>query len=296
MYQHAKRDIHNFSEFKYRMNFHQSAHPTRTMATPLRKVSENFYLTVKRAKIATVVSPYLAKASSERSKSARANPIGTRGVTRPSAEVQNGYRSNSSFTPLPREGIYPPGLYTAIVHNGPLRTRIQDHLDEIEEFKAHTRCAQELIFGWLVTLYYLVLVVAWNALGRFYSPPEGVYSPPSRRSLQVPRNVTRVHYISRSSISYLDRHPAVVWFLPTLPATQKSVLEANSRLRSDFEVNGLQRSTFEAQRMSLGTLVHAKFVNGPQHSILRRPFFTLSRSRLRELDLVAEKKSSRWSP
>jgi hypothetical protein len=140
------------------------AHPTRTMATPLRKVSENFYLTVKRAKIATVVSPYLAKASSERSKSARANPIGTRGVTRPSAEVQNGYRSNSSFTPLPREGIYPPGLYTAIVHNGPLRTRIQDHLDEIEEFKAHTRCAQELIFGWLVTLYYLVLVVAWNAL------------------------------------------------------------------------------------------------------------------------------------
>jgi hypothetical protein len=150
------------------------------MATPLRKVSENFYLTVKRAKIATVVSPYLAKASSERSKSARANPIGvgisllsidipssiiqTRGVTRPSAEVQNGYRSNSSFTPLPREGIYPPGLYTAIVHNGPLRTRIQDHLDEIEEFKAHTRCAQELIFGWLVTLYYLVLVVAWNAL------------------------------------------------------------------------------------------------------------------------------------
>ncbi|KAH9989485.1 hypothetical protein BJV77DRAFT_686196 [Russula vinacea] len=164
MYQHAKRDVHNFSEFKYRMNFLQSAHPTGTMATPLRKVSENFHVTVKRAKIATVISPYLSEALSEDSRSALANHIGARDVTRPPAEVQNGYRSNSSFTPLPWESVNPPGPYTAIVHNGPLRTRIQDHLDELEELKAHTRCARELFFGWLVTLYYLMLVVAWNTL------------------------------------------------------------------------------------------------------------------------------------
>lgn len=153
------------------------------MATPLRKVSGNFHVTVKRAKIATVISPYLSEALSERSRSARANHIGVgifllsvdipssspciiqaRDVTRPSAEVQNGYRSNSSFTPLPWEGVNPPGPYTAIVHNGPLRTRLQDHLDELEELKAHTRCARELFFGWLVTLYYLMLVVAWNTV------------------------------------------------------------------------------------------------------------------------------------
>jgi hypothetical protein len=153
------------------------------MATPLRKVSENFHLTVKRAKFATVVTPHLSDALSDRSRSTSANPIGmgislllvdipssssciiqARGLTRPSAEVQNGCRSNSSFTPLPCEGIYPPGLYTTIVHNGPLRTRIQDHLDELGDFKAHTRCARELFFGWLVTLYYLMLVVAWNTL------------------------------------------------------------------------------------------------------------------------------------
>lgn len=51
------------------------------------------------------------------------------------------------------------------MHNGPLRTRIQDHLVEIEEFKAHLQRARDLFLGWIVTLYpLLILVVAWNAL------------------------------------------------------------------------------------------------------------------------------------
>jgi hypothetical protein len=54
------------------------AHTTGDMATPLRKVSENYHLTMKRAHIATTVSPYpyLPEASSERSESARASHIG----------------------------------------------------------------------------------------------------------------------------------------------------------------------------------------------------------------------------
>src|SRR6266699_2018998 len=141
------------------------------MATPLRKVSQNFCLTMKRAQIATIVSPYLPDMESlnERSESARANPIGVgfsllsadirsfivqaKVEVKPPAEVENDYRSKSSFTPLPWEEIYPPGLYTVIAHNGPLRSRIQGHLDESEEFKAHVRRAQLLISGWLVTLY-----------------------------------------------------------------------------------------------------------------------------------------------
>ena len=100
--------------------------------------------------------PYLSEASSERSESARANHTGVdfflmsadirynpsciiqaRGMTKSPAEAQNGYRSRSSFSPLPWEDSYPPGLYTAIVHNGPLRKGIQDHLEEFEEFSRH---------------------------------------------------------------------------------------------------------------------------------------------------------------
>jgi hypothetical protein len=133
-------------------------------------------------KRAQITSSYLTEALSERSESARENPIGVgfsfsllsadifsciiqaRGVTNPPVGVRAYQRSRSSFAHLPWEGIYPSGLYTAIVHNGPLRTRIQDHLDESEELKAHVRRAQELLSGWLVTLYHLMLVVAWNAL------------------------------------------------------------------------------------------------------------------------------------
>jgi hypothetical protein len=85
-------------------------------------------------------------------------------VVNPPAEVENNYRSKSSFTPLPWGEIYPSGLYTVIAHNGLLRTRIQGHLDELEEFKALVRRTQLLLSGWLVTLYHLMLVVVWNAL------------------------------------------------------------------------------------------------------------------------------------
>ena len=60
------------------------------MATPLRKVSQNFCLTMKRAQIATIVSPYLPDMESlnERSESARANPIGV-GFSLLSADIRS---------------------------------------------------------------------------------------------------------------------------------------------------------------------------------------------------------------
>lgn len=90
--------------------------------------------------------------------------VQTKVEVKPPAEVENDYRSKSSFTLLPWEEIYPPGLYTFIAHNGPLRARIQGHLDELEEYKAYVRRAQSVLSGWLVTLYHLMLVVVWNAL------------------------------------------------------------------------------------------------------------------------------------
>ena len=74
--------------------------------------------------------------------------------------VENGPRTSS----FPLEGILPPGLSTAIAHNGPLRRRIQDHCEESEEFKAHVRRAQGLLLGWLATLYHLILAVVRYAL------------------------------------------------------------------------------------------------------------------------------------
>ena len=105
-------------------------------------------------------------------------------MTRPPVGAQNKYRSRSSFSPLPWEDSYPSGLYTAIVHNGPLRTRIQDHLDEFEEFKAHLQRAQELFLGWIVTLYSLILVVAWNALVCAFLTSLGLIFHHPWRSLQ----------------------------------------------------------------------------------------------------------------
>jgi len=144
------------------------------MAAPLRKVSDNYHLTLKRVRIATSSPPSyddFAEALSENNQSPHANPIivsfsvvsladipshTVRG------EVENG--SRTSFMPFPLESILPPGLYTAIAHSGPLRRRIQDHCDELEEFKAHFRRAQRLLLGWLATLYHLILVVVRYAL------------------------------------------------------------------------------------------------------------------------------------
>jgi hypothetical protein len=152
------------------------------MATPLRNVSQNFRLTLKRGHIFTGVPSHIpdSEASDERSESTHVNPIGVgfsflsvdirscidqaKVAVKSPAEVENAYRPKSSFTPFPWEGIYPPGLYTLIAHDSSIRTRIQDHLDEVEEVKAHTKRAQELLSGWLVTLYHLIQVVVWNAL------------------------------------------------------------------------------------------------------------------------------------
>ena len=85
-----------------------------------------------------------------------------RGEPKFPAEVENG--SRTPFTTFPLESILPPGLYMAVAHNGPLRRRIQDHSDELEEFMAHVRHAQRLLPGWLATLYHLIMVVVRHVL------------------------------------------------------------------------------------------------------------------------------------
>ena len=156
----------------------RTLYKTNAMATPLRKVSENYHLTLKWVRITTAFPPSyddFAEALGENDEPPHANPICVsfsisladipshivRGRSEFPTKVEN--RSGTSFTAFPLESILPPGLYTAIAHNGPLRRRIQDHCDELEEFKAHVRHAQRLL-GWLATLYYLILVVVRYAL------------------------------------------------------------------------------------------------------------------------------------
>ncbi|KAI0279753.1 hypothetical protein BGY98DRAFT_967252 [Russula aff. rugulosa BPL654] len=210
------------------------------MATSLRKVSQNLHLTMKRAQIATIVSPYLpdSEALNERNESAHAYPIGQGHGKKPLAEVEFDYRSKSSFTPLPWEDICPPGRYTVIAHNGPLRTRIQGHLDELEEFKARVRRAQFLVSGWLVGLCHLMLLVVWDAL-----------ESRAHRLVNLYERDIRARILWIPCIAWIKQaiRMAVAWFLPTLLKIRDSALEANSKIRSDMEVNGWPTS--KAKRM-----------------------------------------------
>ncbi|KAI0255097.1 hypothetical protein BJV78DRAFT_1279696 [Lactifluus subvellereus] len=175
MYQYAKRDIHNFSELKYRTDFIQSLHPSGAMAAPLRKVSVNHNLILRRARIAGVAYPQqpgaavpslVPESSDGRSKSPLTS---SSGATRVRSEGDSSYRS--PFTPL--VSSYPPGLYTAVAHNGPLRRRIEDFWDELEEFRGHLRRAQQLLLGWLYTLYQLMLLVGCHMAVVWLLPTPG---------------------------------------------------------------------------------------------------------------------------
>jgi len=53
---------------------------------------------------------------------------------------------------------YLPGIYTAIAHNGPLRTRIQCFWSELDDFLWHFRHTRDLLFDWMTALCYLMLL------------------------------------------------------------------------------------------------------------------------------------------
>ena len=82
------------------------------------------------------------------------------------AEVQSDY-----YLPFRLSRLrYPPGLYTAIAHDGPLRTRIQCFWSELDEFWWHFRHARDLLFRWLATLYHLVLLALWYTFVSAFPP------------------------------------------------------------------------------------------------------------------------------
>jgi hypothetical protein len=106
-----------------------------------------------------------------------------------------------------------------IAHNGPLRTRIEGHLDGLEEFKAHVQRAQFLLSGWLVTLYHLMLVVVWNALVYAVLTVIRAKFTALLKESTAHRLIDLYGRDIRAGISYLDRRMAVAWFLPTLEVT-----------------------------------------------------------------------------
>ncbi|KAI9460357.1 hypothetical protein F5148DRAFT_258228 [Russula earlei] len=210
------------------------------MAIPLRKVSENIHLTLKRARIATDFSPFHdvpELLGGHTTVSSRTGPPGIPAV------VENGYRSRSSFTPFPLESLYPPGLYIVVVHNGPLRRRIQDHLDEIEEFKACVRRARKLLFGWLVTSCHFVLVMVRYTLETTTRRLALLYGPRIRAGIlrvgRLKQAVSRGYNTFSTSRSLVLRRigrAVVDWLLHALLAIWNIALEAIAIFKRDMKV------------------------------------------------------------
>ncbi|KAH9177400.1 hypothetical protein EDB89DRAFT_1936450 [Lactarius sanguifluus] len=101
---------------------------------------------------------------------------------------------------------YPPGLYTAIAHDGPLRTRIQCFWSELDEFWWHLRHARHLLFGWLATL--------------------------------STDSVTSVVLLTRRMRAMSLRYVVMVWLLPVLDKIRNSNI-GGLPVRSDSEGNGV---------------------------------------------------------
>ncbi|KAH9003078.1 hypothetical protein EDB86DRAFT_122082 [Lactarius hatsudake] len=133
------------------------------MAAPLRKVSLGYHQTLRRVRFRVtsdvptrlhrdnpVISAHTPETPSDR------NTLSSH--TAPSSAVSAEVHDDYYLSFLSRRS-YPPGLYTAIAHDGPLRTRIQCFWSELDEFRWHLRHARHLLFGWLATLYHLILLV-----------------------------------------------------------------------------------------------------------------------------------------
>ncbi|KAI0303624.1 hypothetical protein B0F90DRAFT_1707482 [Multifurca ochricompacta] len=157
---HWKRDVHSFTELKYYVEIIQFAHPTTgTMTVPFQRRTQSS-IAVSPHQDESAVPPHVPETSGHHSKSPLATPTG--GVTKPTSKAHNSYIPPTRSFAL--GSGYLPGLYTAIAHNGDLRRRIQESPDDFEEFQMHLRRVQELLFGWLVMLYHLVVVVTWYTL------------------------------------------------------------------------------------------------------------------------------------
>ncbi|KAI0303625.1 hypothetical protein B0F90DRAFT_1305407 [Multifurca ochricompacta] len=135
------------------------------MAAPLTRVLLSHRKTLGRAKFSTVLSsqqhesavpPRVLETPGGHSRSPLAAPTG--GVAKSTSESHR--NRMPSITLLFSVIGYLSGRYTAIAHDGNLRRRAEECLDEFEEFQRHLRRAQELLFGWLATFYHLVVVVA----------------------------------------------------------------------------------------------------------------------------------------
>jgi len=188
------------------------AYPTDAMAAPLRKVSLECHQTLRRVQVISGVylqqhcdnaaAPFRVPElpSDRNTPSSHATPS-SEAVTVP-AEVQSDYYS--PFLLFLSGRSYPPGLYTAIAHDGLLRTRIQCFWSEIDEFWWHFRHARYLLFGFLAALYYLVLLATWYTF----------------------RSATSVNFFTRWVKKAMSVRYVAMTLLPVLEKIRESALEA----------------------------------------------------------------------
>ncbi|KAI9439874.1 hypothetical protein H4582DRAFT_1556242 [Lactarius indigo] len=163
--QHMKRDVHDFSEHKYSWGPHwqSKVYPADAMAAPLRKVSLDYHQTLRLARFRVTSDVPLRLHSDRPMVPSRVPEVPSdrntlSSHTAPSSAVSAEVHSDYYLSFLSRLS-YPPGLYTAIAHDGPLRSQIQGFWSELDEFWWHLRHARHLLFGWLATLYRLILLV-----------------------------------------------------------------------------------------------------------------------------------------
>lgn len=247
MHQHI--DIHNFSEHKYSWGPQSKVYPADVMAAPLRKISLDYHQTLRRVRFQAtsdvplrlhrdnpVILSHIPETPSDRntlsSHTAPSSAV--------SAEVHDDYLSFLS------RRSYPPGLYTAIAHDGPLRTRIQCFWSELDEFWWHLRRARHLLFGWLATLYHLILLVGYT------------FSTNS---------VTSVVLLTRRMRRTMSlRYVVMVWLLPVLDKIRNSALEAVGTEGFSKDIGGPPvRSDSEGNGVAVGIPIpvdHAQVGNG----------------------------------
>ncbi|KAI9463325.1 hypothetical protein BJY52DRAFT_79042 [Lactarius psammicola] len=201
------------------------------MAAALRKVSLDYHQTLGRVQATSgvPVAPFRVPEtpSGRNTPSSHATPSTSAEVTVP-AEVHSNY-----YLPfLSRRS----GLYTAIVHDGPLRTRIQCFWSELDELLWHFRHARDLLFTWLATMYHLMLFAVRYT---FISSTHPFVETYKRSANSV---TSMVLFIRRIRRAMSLRYVVMVWLLPVLDKIRKSALEAvgngTEEFSKDIDIGG----------------------------------------------------------
>jgi hypothetical protein len=201
MYQHAKRDVHNFSETTRKVKIIEPgvfsvpqalfcafiryliSYKSDSMAVPVRRAIPAYYRSFKSVRNVYPCDPQNnhegilsrikgSPVSHTKSRSHFISPSGMRFVFsykyRPKrflglATSQEEAKTHHRLTSDPFCAQYNdiPGVDALPMYDPQLWRRLQKASDDFEELKEHFRCIKELMSNWLETSYRLILSFIW---------------------------------------------------------------------------------------------------------------------------------------